>query len=80
MSRAKESALDALHAKVADVLTTALSGSGETAPSPQMISQAIKFLKDNGVDAPAKSRRVSNLAAALEELDLDEVANERRAH
>lgn len=73
MSRASESALDALHAAVAQVLTDALQGTEEDAPSPQMIAQAIKFLKDNGVDAPAKSARLSGLAAALADLSVDEV-------
>lgn len=91
MSRAKEGALDALHAAVATVLTEAVQvherpildkegqPTGETervAPSPQMIAQAIKFLKDNGIDAPAKSERMSNLAAALADLDVDELASE----
>ena len=75
MARASESALDALHAKVAEVLTAGLKGED---PSPQFIAQAIKFLKDNGVDAPAKSARISELASALRDLDLDEVATERR--
>lgn len=79
MSRAAESALDALHAAVAAVLTEALSKRGAEAPSPQMIAQAIKFLKDNGIDAPARSARISHLAAALDDLDLDEVAMEGRA-
>jgi hypothetical protein len=76
MSRATEGALDGLHAAVATVLTEALKGKGENAPSPQMLAQAIKFLKDNGIDAPAKSERLTGLAAALRDIDLEEVANE----
>lgn len=90
MARAKESALDELHALVAQVLAGAIqtrtrdvfdkdgnkTGTEDIEPSPQMISQAIKFLKDNGIDAPAKSQRMSNLAAALQDLDTDELASE----
>lgn len=78
MTRASEGALDGLHAAVATVLTDALKGTGDKAPSPQMLAQAIKFLKDNGVDAPAKSERISNLEAALDDLDLDNVVELRQ--
>lgn len=44
--------------------------------SPQLLAQVIKFLKDNGIDAPAKAGRVSGLAAALADIDLEQVANE----
>lgn len=40
--------------------------------SPQLISQAIKFLKDNGVAASAISPRFDDLAAKLADLDLDD--------
>lgn len=73
MSRAKSSALDKLHELVAAVLTEQLQG--EEGPSPQMISQAIKFLKDNGIDAPATSKRFADLSLALDDLDLDEEAS-----
>lgn len=73
MARAKSSALDELHALVAEVLSEQLRGEGENEPSPQMISQAIKFLKDNGIDAPASSKRFTDLTDALDGLD-DEVA------
>lgn len=75
MARASESALDALHAAVATVLKNGLA---RESPSPQLIAQAIKFLKDNGVDAPAKSARISELADALRDLDLDQLAVEQR--
>lgn len=70
--RATEAALDELHAKVAEVLTAGLKV--ETV-SPQMIAQAIKFLQVNGIDAPAKSERMSNLAAALADLDVDDIGD-----
>lgn len=73
MSRASEKELDGLHALVAEVLTNAMQGKDENAPNPQMIAQAIKFLATNGVNAPATSKRLTDLAAALQDLDLDEV-------
>lgn len=51
----------------------------EYAPlNPQLIDKARAFLKDNGVDAPAKSERVDRLADELASLDLDDVALEVR--
>lgn len=46
--------------------------------NPQLIDKALKFLKDNGVDAPAKSERVDALAQQLSELNLDDEAIELR--
>lgn len=52
MSKAASSdALELLHAAVAKTLTDAISG--DETVSPQMLAQAIKFLKDNGIE-PAK--------------------------
>lgn len=49
--------------------------------NPQLIDKALKALKDNGVDAPAKSPRVDALASRLRELDLDdEAVSLRTAH
>lgn len=56
---AKLDALEVLHSAVADVLKTQLM---EDDVSPQMIAQAIKFLKDNGVE-PAKDADTSALDA-----------------
>lgn len=91
MSRASVDALDALHALLAgtlkDELEAAIARSkprivdGTEKPgdpiSPQLLDKVMKFLKDNGVDAPAKSARVSDLASTLGSLDLDEVAAAR---
>lgn len=76
-SRALESALDALHADLADTLAEALRMAKEKgeAPSPQLLAQVIKFLKDNGVDAPAKSERISSLGSQLRDIDLDEAVS-----
>lgn len=54
---AKMDALETLHAAVAEVLEVQLKGDDV---SPQMIAQAIKFLKDNGVE-PAKDADTSAL-------------------
>lgn len=42
--------------------------------SPQLIDKARAFLKDNGIDAPARAERVDSLAATLGDLDLDDTA------
>ena len=60
--------LEELHAAVAKVLKDALSEAEEA--SPQMLAQAIKFLKDNGVE-PAKD--IDNSA-------LDELARKVRSY
>lgn len=62
---AKMDALEALHAAVADVLKVQLQGEEV---SPQMIAQAIKFLKDNGVE-PAKDADTSALDALQERVN-----------
>ena len=73
MSKASHEVFDKLHAAVADTLLKALAGEDI---SPQMLSQAIKFLKDNGIDSPATSSRISGLDAALAEklnsIDMDD--------
>jgi hypothetical protein len=46
---ASEKVLQLLHATVAEALGKAL----KEEPSPQMLAQAIKFLKDNGIE-PAR--------------------------
>lgn len=73
MSRASDKAMDALHAAVAAVLASELkkAENPDFELSPQMLSQAIKFLKDNGVSAPTGSKVVEDLAAQLTDLDLD---------
>ena len=60
--RATPAAFDALHAKVAEVLLAVLDGVpvlneegaivGRMPASPQYLAQAIKFLKDNGIESP----------------------------
>lgn len=73
MSRATTETVDELHGLVAEVLTASLQ-SDEV--SPQMLAQAIKFLKENGIDAPATSKRMQDLTSALDDLDEDATAHE----
>jgi len=64
---AKMDALEALHAAVATTLKDAMEGKGDDAPSPQMLAQAIKFLKDNGVE-PARDTDNSALQALADRI------------
>ena len=48
--------------------------SGPEPIPPQLFDKVMKFLKDNGIDAPRSNKPVDDLAAALTELDLDEEA------
>lgn len=90
MSRALESALDALHAMAADVLADELQRAitrAEANPddpgfavNPQLIDKVLKFLTQNGVNAPVSAPRVDALAAQLADLDLDDHALKHRAH
>lgn len=43
--------------------------------NPQVIDKALKFLKDNGIDAPKANKKVDTLAMELADLDLDDVAH-----
>lgn len=60
---AKLDTLEALHAKVAEVITKALDDD----PSPQMIAQGLKFLKDNGIE-PARDADNQALTALSERI------------
>ena len=39
--------------------------------NPQLLDKVMKFLAQNGVDAPATAERVDHLASTLQGLDLD---------
>ncbi len=68
-------ALEQLHATVAKVLNDELVA-GEV--SPQMLAQAIKFLKDNGIE-PARdveNKALTDLADKINSLSPDEAASE----
>lgn len=65
MSKAADEAiLQELHKLVADTLKTQLKDE----PSPQMLAQAIKFLKDNGIE-PARDTDNKALRALSEQID-----------
>jgi hypothetical protein len=68
-------ALEKLHATVAKVLNDELEA-GEV--SPQMLAQAIKFLKDNGIE-PARdveNKALTALADKIGSLSPEEAAGE----
>lgn len=79
MSRALESQLDALHGLVCGVLGEELERALSAARdpenpvpiNPQLIDKVLKFLAQNGVDAPKASPRVDRLAMQLADLDLE---------
>lgn len=66
---ATEELLGMLHDAVASqLLTKVLSGEA----TPAEISVAVKFLKDNGIEAlPTASNHLGNLAKSLPEFDTD---------
>lgn len=77
--------MDMLHGLVATGLTEELERAiaaaalpkdnpGYAPINPQLIDKALKFLKDNGVDAPRANKKVDTLAATLGDLNLDEEA------
>lgn len=69
MSKATEAILDSLHCLLADTLiqqikvyTEAVDADGRPAPQaipPALLAQCIKFLKDNGIDSPARGKSVN---------------------
>jgi len=73
--------MDMLHGLVATGLTQELeraimlandSDPDKRVPiNPQLIDKALKFLKDNGIDAPRANPKVDALAGVLTDLDLD---------
>lgn len=83
MSRATEQLMDVLHAMAAETIIEQInkyragevidpkSGMPETVP-PALIAQAIKFLKDNGVDSPARAKKVlDTLKDSMPDFDED---------
>lgn len=44
---------------------------------PKLMAVIRAFLKDNGIDSPASSKRFSGLENQLRDLDLDDVASSR---
>lgn len=88
MSRAGSDLMDMLHGLVATSLhdellraATAKDEKGNPLPiNPQLLDKAMKFLKDNGIDAPKANKKVDALASVLGDIDLDDAAQERWAH
>jgi hypothetical protein len=53
-----------------------LMANPEWAPlSPKLLAVIRAFLKDNGIDSPAISKRFDGLVGQLRDLDLDDVAS-----
>lgn len=81
--RATESALDALHGLLSETLQGEIQGyreRGEAVP-PALLAQCIKFLKDNGIDSPARAKKVlDTLADAMPDFDDDNYGAGRQAH
>jgi hypothetical protein len=79
VSRATDELMDELHGLVAQGILGELQAArakrdeqGNPVPVPaSLILAAMKFLKDNGVDAPVRSPRLSTLASQLKDLDFD---------
>lgn len=80
--RASEDLLDLIHNLTATSIREELERAARRAAlpkddedyqalNPQLVDKAMKFLKDNGVDAPARSKRVDSLADTLSQLDID---------
>ena len=81
--------MDMLHGLVATGLSEELAravtaaglptnSEGYAPISPQLIDKALKFLKDNGIDAPQGNAKVDHLASELRDLDLDDVSLDMR--
>lgn len=88
MTRATDELLDQLHMLAAttlldqvEVYTKAVDNDGKPAPQPvppALLSQILKFLKDNGIDSPARAKRLEDrLSGVLP--DFDDVENEHEA-
>jgi hypothetical protein len=80
VSRATNDILDGLHGLLAGALKDELGRAIKAAEraedpapiNPQLIDKVLKFLKDNGVDAPRNNKPVNDLALELGSLDLDD--------
>ena len=78
MTRATGNILAELHGEVAGTLLNALKEAREAGevPSPQLLGQVIKFLKDNGIDQPSvPGNEVDDLTKELEKINIDDNDN-----
>lgn len=75
MSKATEQQLGALHGLLATSFASEIRGyvdRGEPIPA-SVLAAAARFLKDNGIDAPARNNKeLDALATELEDLDFDD--------
>lgn len=75
MSKATEQQLGALHGLLATSFASEIKGyieRGEPIPA-SVLAAASRFLKDNGIDAPARNNKeLDELATELEDLDFDD--------
>jgi hypothetical protein len=82
MSRASEDQFDLLHRLVVENLTNeikAYTQRGEPIP-PALLAQAIKMLKENGIDSPARAQNiVDTLAPHMPDFDETDL-NDRVPH
>jgi hypothetical protein len=83
VSRASSDALDALHGLLAEAQAEELRRNLERARLPKdhqdyqpldtkLLAVIIKFLKDNGIDAPATSPRFNGIIDELKNLNVDD--------
>ena len=72
MSRATEAKFDSLHLLMAETLSAEIQAyrDREEPVPPALLAQLGKFLKDNGVDSPARAEKlVDTLAASIPNFD-----------
>lgn len=78
MSRASEDLFDDLHRLTIEAIRDEIKAyrdKGEPIP-PALLAQAIKVMKDNGVDSPARAKVVADtLAAQMPNFDEHDVVN-----
>lgn len=75
MSKATEQQLGALHGLIATTFASEIAGyvSREEPIPASVLAAAARFLKDNGIDAPARANdKLDKLANELEDLDFDD--------
>lgn len=81
--RATEALFEQLHGLLTDSMIAQLAKykeKGEEIPA-SFLAQCIKFLKDNGIDTPAReNKKIDTLAGELGDLDLDDVEDIGAAH
>lgn len=73
--RGSETLLEQLHGAVADGLVQEIKNyqdSGEPIPA-SLLAQAIKFLKDNGIDSPGReNNKIDLLAEEMDGVDFED--------